>query len=243
MNRVRVRPPPYRELVERPEDTDEALAKVHWERWWNRENSCVSDVFKGQSHSLMCCGTCGFTSRSFEPFEDLGLHLSRTAQTAASTPRITDLLHSYVQPETLSGGESWRCPKCAVPRTSTKTLSVYRAPRILVLVLKRFNYSLVRRAKIDTPVVVRGGGEEGALHRGPYMTPSLPRETREAAVYDLIATLNHMGSFYAGHYTADCRVGKEWYNFNDETVRKTEPVGFSARKEPYVLFYEKRKGR
>jgi len=241
LNRVRVKPK-YTEIKEHPGDSDERVANEYWERWWERENSIVSDVFRGQSYSAMRCETCGFTSRSLDPFEELVLQFSRSAQVGVSRSAvsISDLLSAYVQPETLEGEEAWRCPRCATHRTSTKTMSVYRAPKVLVLVLKRFNFSAIRRTKIETPVVTRGQGLQGALHLGEFMTPSLPLEVRERAVYDLIGTVNHMGSTHGGHYTADCLVGREWYNFNDETSHKVEAAGFVAKKEPYVLFYERR---
>ncbi len=150
---------------------------------------------------------------------------------------ITDILTSFTQPEVMEGEEAWVCPRCKCPRTSTKAITVYRAPKVLTLVLKRFNFSSIRRVKIDTPVTLG----EGGLALGPFMSDSLPRGAREAAVYDLIGTVNHSGSTQMGHYTADARVGAAgWYNFNDSTAHKTEVSLDRPRREPYVLFYERR---
>ncbi len=161
--------------------------------------------------------------------------------------RVEHLLHAFVQPESMAGEEAWRCDACKCPRESTKQIFIYKAPPVLILVLKRFVYTRLRRCKVDTPVCVAPAAPEAGLQLAPFMCPS--GEDRGAAVYDLVGCVNHSGGTHGGHYTADCRVGGRsgsggvWFNFNDSHAHAIGNVGRSgdARREPYVLFYEKRR--
>jgi ubiquitin C-terminal hydrolase len=260
LNRVRERAV-YRELKEERVG-DEVLAARYWRSYAEREDSIVGDIFRGQLRSVMTCGKCGYKSRSFEPFEELllqigkgaqvgglmaagvyGSHLGGASSSSSGSVRIEHLLQAFVQPETLSGEEAWRCESCKHLGVSTKQISVYKAPRVLILVLKRFSYTRVRRCKVDTPVCIAPQDPLEGLQLGPFMCDSA--QGREEAAYDLVGCVNHSGGTHGGHYTADCRVGGRgggWYNFNDSHASSIGDVGRSsaARREPYVLFYEKR---
>ena len=258
LNRIRGRAV-YRELKEDPRAPDAALAERYWRSYEERDSSVVGDIFRGQLRSVMTCGTCGYTSRSFEPFEELMLQIGRGAQAGrggggggggeegwgggGGVVRVEHLLHAFVQPESMAGEEAWRCDACKCPRESTKQIFIYKAPPVLILVLKRFVYTRLRRCKVDTPVCVAPAVPEAGLQLAPFMCPS--GEDRGAAVYDLVGCVNHSGGTHGGHYTADCRVGGKntWYNFNDSHAHAIGNVGRSgdARREPYVLFYERRR--
>ena len=45
----------------------------------------------------------------------------------------------------------------------------------------------------------------------------------------------HEGSLDGGHYWAVCRKGKDYFNFNDEEVKK---IGDGFQKGAYILMYE-----
>ena len=110
---------------------------------------------------------------------------------------------------------------------------MWRAPRVLILVLKRFSFNWMRRGKVETPVV--------APERGLQLGECAASDAAAAAVYDLIGVVNHMGSTVGGHYTANCRVGEgTWYNFNDSAAHVTSAPGNAPKSQPYVLFYRRR---
>ena len=256
LNRIRGRAV-YRELKEDPRAPDAVLAERYWRSYEERDSSVVGDIFRGQLRSVMTCGSCGYTSRSFEPFEELmlqigcgaqasgggarfGLGAAAAAAAEAGALRIEELLEAFVQPERLVGQESWRCERCAAPREATKQISVYKAPLVLILVLKRFAFSRLRRCKVDTPVSVAPRDAAAGLLLAPFMSDSA--EDRRGAVYDLVGVVNHSGGTGGGHYTADCRVGRSWMSFNDAHSHPTGDVGRASapRREPYVLFYQRR---
>ena len=59
---------------------------------------------------------------------------------------------SFVQKERLDSAEAWYCPKCKEHVQATKKLDLWSAPEILILHLKRFQYTTQSRRKIDAPV-------------------------------------------------------------------------------------------
>ena len=61
-------------------------------------------------------------------------------------------------------------------------------------------------------------------------------------VYDLVGVSQHFGISFGGHYTAFAKNNGEWYDFNDDSVRKIkEDVVVSDN--AYLLFYELKKER
>jgi ubiquitin C-terminal hydrolase len=237
-------PAPYRELDDAPGASDGALADEAWAYFSARSSSALSDAFRGQMRAVTRCGECGFASRSFDAFEELLLPFSRGAQVAArgggadAPPlRLEDLLAAACASETLEADGGWLCPRCRKRTRATRDVTVHRAPRVLVLVLKRFYFTKLRRCKVDAPVEL----PPDPLALAPLMAPDAPG--RAAALYDLIAVVNHMGDTSFGHYTADARAaGGAWSTFNDARVSPALAPTRRASSSPYVLFYRRRGG-
>ena len=59
---------------------------------------------------------------------------------------------SFVQKERLDSAEAWFCPKCKEHVQATKKLDLWSTPEVLILHLKRFQYTTQSRRKIDAPV-------------------------------------------------------------------------------------------
>jgi ubiquitin carboxyl-terminal hydrolase 4/11/15 len=54
---------------------------------------------------------------------------------------LTDCLKEFKQTELLDEDNKWYCNKCKDHVQATKTLEIFRVPRILVISLKRFKTS------------------------------------------------------------------------------------------------------
>lgn len=71
--------------------------------------------------------------------------------------RLEDALHYFAESEQLAKQEAWYCPQCKEHKEATKSLRVWRAPKQLVIHLKRFSWrNVLFRDKLDYDV--RGGG-------------------------------------------------------------------------------------
>ncbi|KAH7289863.1 hypothetical protein KP509_30G021800 [Ceratopteris richardii] len=235
----------YREYESRPEDE---LAGITWNYHKSLNDSIIQDIFCGQLQSSIECSVCKKKSHCFDPFLDLSLPLPDQQSGASSLlgsrmgskwgVSISDCLSLFVAPEALSGHDRYKCSTCKVPQLSTKKLSIYRAPPILVLHLKRFHGSgSFSFRKNDTPVSYPLEG----LDLTDYLAATPRRQYYpHGARYDLYAVCNHSGSLGYGHYTAQCKDADGlWYSFNDSSVSTlSEPSIVSS--SAYILFYQLR---
>jgi ubiquitin carboxyl-terminal hydrolase 36/42 len=111
-------------------------------------------------------------------------------------------------------------------------MTVDSAPNVLVVQLKRFEFSLSGR-KLSKPISF---GE--SLDLSPYLStkPEVP------ALYDLYGVLVHQGhSMHSGHYYCFVKGagGNEWHKFDDTRVH-TSSIRNVMGQLPYMLFYIKR---
>ena len=96
---------------------------------------------------LLVGGALARAAREVAAFDPLaGLHLPYVPRVAPLSLR--GCLRRFTAPETLLEEEAWRCEGCAAMRRATKRVAVWRAPRILVITLKRFAFARSSR-KVD----------------------------------------------------------------------------------------------
>lgn len=118
----------------------------------------------------------------------------------------------------------WKCNNCNEYRDAVQNLLVVRAPQVLVVVLRRFqfDFNINQTRKLNTMV-----------HSELQVT--LPTMT---VPYELVGVVNHIGlTANTGHYTANCRLANhQWMKFSDElcVVIKPEKVITS---DAYLLFF------
>ncbi|KAK3920129.1 Ubiquitin carboxyl-terminal hydrolase 2, partial [Frankliniella fusca] len=209
--------------------SDNQKAEESWRRYLRIDNSSVLDVFVGQLKSTLKCTVCGHCSVTFDPFWDLSLPIpSRTGQL-----RLHQCLEHFTREEVLDGDEKPTCAKCQTRRKCTKSFSIQKFPKILVLHLKRFSPMERFRGKLSCTVEFPLNG----LDLSAYAAN--PANRGRGCTYNLYGIANHSGTTYSGHYTAYCRhpYTHEWHEYNDSRV-----VSIASRSivssEAYVLFYE-----
>ncbi|KAK7113174.1 hypothetical protein V1264_012513 [Littorina saxatilis] len=155
------------------------------------------------------------------------------------TVSLNECFQLYTQEEKLAGDDAWLCSFCKKPQKgATKTLGLWSLPEVLVLHLKRFKQTGMRRNKLNT--LVEFPLEN--LDMSPHVVPHRQAVTDpDHVTYDLIAVANHYGNMNGGHYTAFSRntVDGMWQEFDDRQVR---PLGERqvVSKAAYILFYQRR---
>ncbi|CAF4476053.1 unnamed protein product, partial [Rotaria socialis] len=122
--------------------------------------------------------------------------------------------------------------------TATKQLELYKLPPIIVIQFKRFSHENGLHQKIET--FVKYPIKE--LNLNAFSTAD-----QQEAIYDLIATSNHIGSIYGGHYIAYAmhRMSNKskWYRFDDSCVTRVKSEDLEqdiVSQDAYLLFYIKR---
>ena len=145
-------------------------------------------------------------------------------------PNLVECIKYFCEEEQLKVGNEWYCNKCKEHLLAKKKLDLYYLPKLLIINFKRFVKEYSRWEKndedIDFPI---NDFNMKDLIIGP---------DKDHSIYDLFAVSQHYGSTEGGHYTAVCKNGDNWYNYDDSSVSRTSPKA-CLTSAAYVLFYRR----
>jgi ubiquitin carboxyl-terminal hydrolase 22/27/51 len=211
------------------------------------EHSCnciIHQTFYGKMQTSTTCQNCSGTTNAVQSFLDLSLGLENMAQKRKKKNgqkqylTLNDCLdEEYVRSDKCE----YRCHNCNSTQQARRHSSIKRLPNVLSVQLKRFEYKQGRHdraaSKIDDPVHF-----PLQLNMLPYTNRIKGRDSRDnkdlerSCTYDLLSVVVHVGEIETGHYMSYCRVGDQWFKFNDhkvELAKVSEVLGAQA----YLLFY------
>lgn len=122
---------------------------------------------------------------------------------------LDDCLNEFGKEEILSENDTWYCPRCKEHRRASKKLDLWKTPDILVIHLKRFSSSGMRRDKLDVMV-------DFPIEGLDLSSRVFEKADGKQEIYDLIAVDDHWGGLGGGHYTAFAKsfIDGEWYEYN-----------------------------
>ncbi|XP_022754516.1 ubiquitin carboxyl-terminal hydrolase 23-like isoform X2 [Durio zibethinus] len=186
------------------------------------EKSLVHKIFGGRLRSQVKCMQCSYCSNTFDPFLDLSLEIVK----ADSMHRA---LKNFTAAELLDGGErQYHCQRCKQKVRAMKQLTVYDAPHVLTIHLKRFRAHDFGQ-KIDRKVVFGP-----TLDMKPFVSGSNEGDLN----YTLYGVLVHCGwSTHSGHYYCFVRTSSGmWYSLDDNRVVQVSERTVLEQKA-YMLFY------
>ncbi|WAR58656.1 hypothetical protein PtB15_5B891 [Puccinia triticina] len=185
-----------------------------------KESTFVHRMFGGKLRSRVVCEHCNTPSDTFDNFLDLSLDISQANSVASA-------LKAYHKFDRLRGANQYKCDKCKCLRDAKKSMSVFSAPPILTLHLKRFNF---RGKKINKRV-----NFEDSLDLKPAMS-----NESDITGYKLYAVVCHRGqSNKSGHYYAHVKAANgKWYVADDSTIESiSDSRTVLANEHAYILFY------
>lgn len=203
-----------------------------------------------------------FEVKNLKDYDDISGRRGRASEdnsSYSSSVELRDCFTNLSEEEELDRGNEWYCPDCKEHKQAKKVIQIYKAPKVLILHLKRFkNKGSYRKEKNETrvhfpetldmtpflidPSPLSSYAQNPAVrealippkHRG---TPTVPCSDRP--IYDLYAVSNHYGGLGGGHYTAYAKNGGTWLDFNDSSVREVSREGIQGS-SAYILFYSRR---
>ena len=158
---------------------------------------------------------------------------------------IYESLDTLTEGELMNGDNCIFCPECNKKFPALKSQSFNQLPRILMFVLKRFEFNYDTMAKIKINDYYEFPTD---LDMSKYI------QNKENNKYKLKSVVVHMGHSEGGHYYAYIKEEKSqsWYQFNDTSVTKfdimnlkeetyggKELTGEEKNRSAYLLFYEK----
>ena len=158
---------------------------------------------------------------------------------------LRDCFQLFGSEEVLGEEDQWYCGECKTHVRASKKIDLWKLPEILIIHLKRFQYTRGYRNKIESVI-------EFPIETDLDMSEFLPAGAKTDngnCNYSLFGISNHMGSLYSGHYTAYAKLWEdpnsptkrrknEWYSFNDSYVTGCRPP--SPDSSNYLLFYQRR---
>ncbi|KAI0064483.1 cysteine proteinase [Artomyces pyxidatus] len=180
----------------------------------------LSDQFQGKQAYTTTCLKCGNCSENESDFLEIEVNLENNAS-------LESRIRAVVAPETLSGDNKYRCPRCDSLEDATRQLVLRTLPPVLHFSLLRFVFdvSSMERKKskhnITFPLV---------LDMNQFLDTGRA-EVNGGNIYELQGILLHKGSSaYHGHYEATVfdMAHDSWFTFNDEVVTKVKPPGTGA---------------
>ncbi len=230
------------------------LEALHDELMDNYQNSSIGDLMQGALRSTVKCRLCEQETDTYDSFLSLSLPIPQSAALGFRsniiqfmTEKTLALLgfdgqnditlyscfENFLASEQLSANGQWFCQKCQQLTDATKRLSLYQLPKVLILQLKRFTSDLTNDMKITTEIHIQETLDLEQLVE--------KKETGQAAIYDLVAILEHTGTLASGHYTTFARhlSNRRWYHFNDAHVRQAS-LDEALKSDAYVLVYQHR---
>ncbi|KAF3763696.1 hypothetical protein M406DRAFT_84461 [Cryphonectria parasitica EP155] len=211
------------------------------------EHSCnciMHQTYYGKLQTTTTCQNCGGVTNQVQSFLDLSVGLDnlthKKGKKAAQKTQIT--LQDCLEEEYVKSDKcEYRCNNCNGPQQARRHTSIKRLPNVLSIQLKRFEFRNGSRdksaAKIETQVQF-----PLSLSMLPYTNRARTADAKEqyelsrSCTYDLMSVVVHVGEIDTGHYISYCRVGDQWFTFNDHRVEmasKSDVLGAKA----YLLFY------
>ena len=119
------------------------------------------------------------------------------------------------------------CENCKKKTTFTKSLEIERIPKYLVLVLKRFKYTLMYMNKIECLI----NFPKEHLNLKDYTA-----QKKSTIKYDLYGVINHGGTLTRGHYYCLIKHKNLWIKYDDSYVYEND--GNVETPNAYILIYK-----
>jgi hypothetical protein len=165
---------------------------------------------------------------------------------------VYESLDTLTESELMNGDNCIFCPKCDKKFPALKSQCFGVLPRILMFVLKRFEFNFDTMTKFKINDYYEFPLE---LDMNKYTSDFIyKKNTQQNNKYKLKSVVVHMGHSEGGHYYSYIQDNKSnnWYQFNDTSVTKfdikdlsketfggKEDDGSDKIRSAYLLFYEK----
>ncbi len=197
---------------------------LSWVKAHKNEYSILVELMYGQQITQTQCLTCKAINHNHEVFTTFPLAFP-SVPADSTVLSIESLLQFNMKAELVCG---WKCDICRSDATCRKSIKFWRLPRILMIVLKRFNSGL---EKTKTAVKI-----------DPTLTLDDYTIFDDKCDYNLVSLGCHVGNIHSGHYYAICKhFNGSWYRFDDSNVEEIGSYNDINMNwaDVYVAFYEK----
>lgn len=232
----------------RPKNKRDKMAKMCYEMIKKTYTANYSEIFKlfygihvsTLSHSSPSSSSTNqkekeeYLSIRPEPFMIISLPIPRDK---TNTVTLMDCFDLNCESEYLEGENAWFNETLGKKQNVHKRLVYWSLPEVMILDIKRFEYSPECDSYVKNQTAIRIPVENVDFSK------YVEGYNKESYVYDLYGICNHHGDETFGHYTSTVRTANsKWYNFNDANVKEVVSIGNDeiVGNTPYCLFYRKK---
>ncbi|XP_022879668.1 ubiquitin carboxyl-terminal hydrolase 17-like isoform X1 [Olea europaea var. sylvestris] len=195
----------------------------------DEESTLVGLTFGGYLRSKITCMKCSGRSERCDRMMDLTVEIDGDIDT------LGEALVQFTTYETLTGDNKYKCSRCKSYQKAKKKLTVFEAPNILTIVLKRFRSGNL--GKLDKLVQF-----PEVLNLTPFMSGTNDR-CPIYSLYGLVVHLDIMNAAYTGHYISYVKdLQGDWFRVDDSRVI---PVDLETvlSEQAYILLYARHNPR
>lgn len=216
-----------RESQNTPQEKRIHSALESWKRNFEKQYTPIVDLWFGLLEYKTECQKCKNSHYRYETFNSLKITMRKNIEEGKEPPTIQELLRDEWQPETIEG---YQCDTCKENTTVKRTVQIWRLPRCLILVLKRFSPD---GRKIQAPWTYN----TDRLDLSMFFSDATPERSRHFS-YSLQSTVDHHGSAQGGHYTSQARspLDNRWYIYDDENCIHIEKP-YTGDRSNYILIF------
>jgi ubiquitin C-terminal hydrolase len=233
----------------RPKNKRDKMAKMCYEMIKKMYTSNYSEIFKLfygiQVSTLSTLSTSQkekekeeYLSIRPEPFMIISLPIPKeNSNSNSNTVTLMDCFDLNCESEYLEGENAWFNETLGKKQNVHKRLVYWSLPDVMILDIKRFEYSPECDSYVKNQTAIRIPVENVDFSK------YVEGYNKESYVYDLYGICNHHGDETFGHYTSTVRTANsKWYNFNDANLKEVVSIGNDeiVGNTPYCLFYRKR---
>lgn len=68
--------------------------------------------------------------------------------TSNHAPTLEQCVQEFTKEEILDGEDKWKCPRCRSEQRAKKKIDIWKLPSVLIVHLKRFEFTKTRAGKI-----------------------------------------------------------------------------------------------
>ncbi|CAF3299603.1 unnamed protein product [Rotaria sp. Silwood2] len=200
----------------------------------NNDTSIISEIFYGQTQSVVTCTQCKEEQTFYDTFSFLAVPVPENDYWRQPNGHdLFECFNSFFEDAPIGQRGQWFCNTCGLTNAKKK-IKLSNLPSILIIQLKRFNYDLHSYSKIDTKINYRLEN----LDLNEYV---IAEKKDPSLRFDLIAVSNHWGNLIGGHYTTYGKLHNTnmWYKYNDQWVDQIDINQVKYNKDAYILIYQK----
>ena len=169
--------------------------------------SFVHQLYCGKLTDYLRCLSCHTARQRTDDFMDVSLDVEHCTS-------LEQAMGKFIEPETLTGDNRWRCDSCQTKVDAQKGLHFHTLPPVLTIQLKRFvfDFNLMQRTKLQHRVTF-----SDMIDMAAYLPAAAAQSS--PLIYDLFAVLMHSGTANGGHYYSYIRAFHgQFLEFNDTNV-------------------------